>query len=276
MELNISVRRVQQVLQAAPYLRCRKMKAVPWMTERQFADQFDWVKNHISWNSECRNVIFSDENRSNLDGPDGLMYYWHDLRKRKLDINRRAFGGGSVMVCGAIFANGKSQLAIIEGNRTAESCIRSLEDFLLPLIPEGRRGTIVDQQDNVTIHTEHLTKCGYCIKTSRRLIGLLIVLIWTPIDNVGGLLARRVYANGRVFSTIDELRSCILTEWQKFRDWDNPKPYDEYAPAMFSQSWIIKVNVFDQQVVVPVFFWLRGAKSISHPKSILYEIIWLY
>ena len=64
MELNISVRRVQQVLQAAPYLRYRKMRAVPWMTERHFADRVDWVKNHISWNSEWRNVIFSDEKSS--------------------------------------------------------------------------------------------------------------------------------------------------------------------------------------------------------------------
>ena len=44
MELNISVRRVQQVLQAAPYLRYRKMRAVPWMTERHFANRVDWVK----------------------------------------------------------------------------------------------------------------------------------------------------------------------------------------------------------------------------------------
>ena len=35
-----------------------------------------------------------------------------------------------------------------------------------------------------------------------------------PIVNVWGLLAWRVYANGRVFSTIDELKSSILIEWQ--------------------------------------------------------------
>ena len=62
------------------------------------------------------------------------------------------------MVWGAIFANGKSQLAILEGNQTAESYIRTLNDFLVPLIPEGRRGTIVYQQDNATIHKAHLTK----------------------------------------------------------------------------------------------------------------------
>ena len=74
----------------------------------------------------------------NLDGPDGL-----DLRKRKLNIGCRAFGGGSVMVWSANFTNEKSQWASLEGDQTAELYIRALNDILLPLIPEGRRGTIV-------------------------------------------------------------------------------------------------------------------------------------
>ena len=34
----------------------------------------------------------------NLDGPDGLAYYWHDLRMEELTFSRRQQGGGSVMV----------------------------------------------------------------------------------------------------------------------------------------------------------------------------------
>ena len=61
MVLNISVGRVQQVLQAAPDLWYRKMRAVPWMTERHFADRVDAVKHHISWNYEWRNATFRGE-----------------------------------------------------------------------------------------------------------------------------------------------------------------------------------------------------------------------
>ena len=100
------------------------MRAVTWMNERDFRDRVDWVKNHINWDSEWRNVIFSDEKKFNLDVPDRLMYYWHDLRKRKLNISRRAFGGGSVMIWGAIFANGNHNWQFSEGNQTAESYIR--------------------------------------------------------------------------------------------------------------------------------------------------------
>ena len=105
------------------------------------------------------------------------MYYWHDLRKRELDISRRAFGGGSVMVWGAIFANGISQLAILEVNQTVESYIRTLNDFLLPLTLEGRRGNIFPNKTMPLYIKPISLECGYCIKASRPLIGLLKVLI---------------------------------------------------------------------------------------------------
>ena len=57
-------------------------------------------------------------------------------------------------------------------------------------------------------------KCGYCIKNIKIIDWPAHSYDLNPIENVWDLLARRVYANGRVFSIIDELRSCILTEWQ--------------------------------------------------------------
>ena len=150
----------------------------------------------------------------NLDGSDGFMHYWHDLIKRKLNISCWAVSGGSAMVWGAIFANGKSQLAILEGIQTAELYIRTLKELLLPLIPEGRRGTIVYQQDNATIHEANLTKMWLLHQNIKTVDWPAHSPDLNTIENVWGLLARRVYANGRVLSTIDELRSCILTEWQ--------------------------------------------------------------
>uniref|UniRef100_A0A7I4YN82 HTH_Tnp_Tc3_2 domain-containing protein n=1 Tax=Haemonchus contortus TaxID=6289 RepID=A0A7I4YN82_HAECO len=47
----------------------------------------DWAK-----------VVFSDEKKFNLDGPDGNKYYWRDLRREPVYFSRRTFGGGSLMV----------------------------------------------------------------------------------------------------------------------------------------------------------------------------------
>jgi len=52
-------------------------------------------------------VIFSDEKKFNLDGPDGYNGYWRDLRKEPRYFSKRNFGGGSVMVWAAFTHYGK-------------------------------------------------------------------------------------------------------------------------------------------------------------------------
>lgn len=213
MELKISVRRVQQLLHDAPNLRYGRMRKVPWMTESHVKERIQWAKDHMMWTSEWKMVIFSDEKKFNLDGPDGLMCCWHDVRRKKYEYRRRSFGGGSVMVWGAIHAGGKSRLAVLEGKQNAESYIRTLGSFLLPMLPTDCPNSMIFQQDNAAVHTAHLTKM-WLLYTN------INIMDWpahspdlNPIENVWGLLARRVYADGRTFETTSQLKSTILTEW---------------------------------------------------------------
>ena len=52
----------------------------------------------MSWESEYEKVIFSDEKKFNLDGPDGFSYYWHDLNKEAETFSKWQKDGGSLMV----------------------------------------------------------------------------------------------------------------------------------------------------------------------------------
>ena len=77
-------------------------------------------------------IIFSDENKWNLDGPDGLQHYWRDMRVSIRQANRRQMGGGSVMVWGGLSGVGKTELAILVGNQKSEDYIYTISEYLLP------------------------------------------------------------------------------------------------------------------------------------------------
>lgn len=64
----------------------------------------------MHWKEEWTSVIFSDEKKFNLDGPDGLQFDWHDLAKSKQVAMTRNFGGGTVMVWAAFGFNGKTPI----------------------------------------------------------------------------------------------------------------------------------------------------------------------
>ena len=68
----------------------------------------------MTWNSEWHKVIFSDEKKWNLDGPDDFPCYWHDLRKESLYYCKQRAGGGSVMIWACFGWNYKSSLAFID------------------------------------------------------------------------------------------------------------------------------------------------------------------
>lgn len=90
-------------------------------------------------------MIFSDEKKFNLDGPDGFAHYWHDLRKEKRYFASQNFGGGSLMVWGAFSGMGKLELAFISCRMASQDYIKVLNDHLLPFRQRFRRVKFIFQ-----------------------------------------------------------------------------------------------------------------------------------
>ena len=101
LEVSVSNRRIRQILNSSEKVKWTKRQKKPRLLNRHKVARLQFAKDHISWTNEWQKVIFSEEKKFNLDGPDGFQYYWQDLAKDKQVRMSRNFGGGSVMVWGA-------------------------------------------------------------------------------------------------------------------------------------------------------------------------------
>jgi len=156
---RVPKRRIQQILSSADHLQYRKYKIAPPLTAQHIAKRLEWARERHAWTpGQWSQVIFSDEKKWNLDGPDGFSFYWHDLRKSERFLSRRQNGGGGVMVWGAFCESGFSKLAFLSGNQDAVKYTRTLNDYLLPFAREKFSETWLFQQDNASIHTAHITR----------------------------------------------------------------------------------------------------------------------
>lgn len=158
-------------------------------------------------------TIFSDEKKFNLDGPDGFNGYWRDLRKDEQYFSTRNFGGGSCMTWIGFSASGKLEIAFTSSKMNSRDYITVLETCLLPFMRRFRRKKFTFQQDNAAIHTSKETK--QWMKDHK-----IDLLDWparspdlNPVENLWGIMVRRIYAEGRQYAAVNELKSAISEAW---------------------------------------------------------------
>jgi transposase len=117
LQLPVSSRTIRNELSREPTLQFKKKKRTPMLKKHHQEHRLQWAREKVTWSHEWEDVVFSDEKKFNLDGPDGFQYYWHDLRTEEQYFSKRQSGGASVMVWGAFSSKGKSSLAILNGNQ---------------------------------------------------------------------------------------------------------------------------------------------------------------
>ncbi|DAZ95463.1 TPA: hypothetical protein N0F65_002148 [Lagenidium giganteum] len=79
----------------------------------------------------------------NLNGPDGLQYHWHDVRKEKQSLFSRQQGGGDVISAAEKIAVGYTKI---------------LQDYLFPFAHQYHGESFAFQQDGASYHQAHYTK----------------------------------------------------------------------------------------------------------------------
>lgn len=210
----VGVRRVRQILKASKHLVYTKMKRKPMLSPSNIKGRLEFADKHIHWTNQWQNIIFSDEKKFNLDGPDGFAYYWHDLRTEKKVFSKRQSGGGSVMVWGAIGYLQSMPLLFIDTRMNAEQYQAMIGPQIDQYAVECAGPDWKFQQNNAPIHVARSTLTYF------EEYGMDLFDGWPAkspdmniIENVWSILAREVYKDGRQFNNKTELKEAIELAW---------------------------------------------------------------
>jgi transposase len=218
LHLNVSHVTVWRTMKSSEHLEWRKLHKRPRLSKEHKAQRLDFAEQCVTSSTPWNSVIFSDEKRFNLDGPDGCTMYWHDLRFEERSFFTRQGGGKSVIIWCAISQLHRSPIVVIDGTLDSKKYVNILKAHLLPFVNRlsvetGQEATF--QQDNAPVHNSEATTDWLNSKG-------ITYLDWppyspdlNPIENVFGLLAKAVYAGNRQFDTVQQLTERIELCWDE-------------------------------------------------------------
>ncbi len=192
-------------------------------------------RDHMTWERRWRAVVFTDEKKFNLDGPDGFKNYWHVLGSQYEHFSKRQGGGKSVMVWGGFAYGGKLPLRKCVGTMNAVKYQDLLGSLNLrdeaPIIAGEQ---FIWQQDNAPCHSvsfsyiilDVLLKFYFTLQAHSTRNWLrernIDVMDWpslspdlNPIENYWAVLKSILYANGKQYSNNNELWAAVLASFRK-------------------------------------------------------------
>lgn len=135
--VNVSERTVRRRLAEANLTACRPA-AGPELSRQHRVARLQFAREHQNWNdADWNRVLFTDESRFSLRGPDGRGRVWRRPGERYAPCTfseRVSFHGGSVMVWAGISTEARTDLYVIpRGSLTAERYIEEiLQDYVVP------------------------------------------------------------------------------------------------------------------------------------------------
>uniref|UniRef100_H3G5W4 Tc1-like transposase DDE domain-containing protein n=1 Tax=Phytophthora ramorum TaxID=164328 RepID=H3G5W4_PHYRM len=120
---------------------------------------------------------------------------------------RRQAGGGSVMVWAGFNSRGSDSYGEAELGFT-------VSEYLLPFAHLNYGIDFIFQQDNASIHASKRTKEFFSEQDIRLLDWPSKSPDLNPIENLWSIMSRRVYANGRQFDSVPQLKAALFAAWE--------------------------------------------------------------
>jgi len=152
-------------------------------------------------------IIWTDEKRFSLDGPDGWAYYWWEQgRSIPEDLFKvDSFGKRGIMVHLAMSVRGVLSVERLQCPVTGGSYAGFLEETLLPRVRSYHGDDFVFQQDNASPHTARVTRDLLEEEHVEQLSWPAFPPDLNPVENLWGLISREVYTAGVHYENEDML-----------------------------------------------------------------------
>lgn len=198
--------------------KIRAFRPAPELLLRHRRARLHFARKYQDWTVEqWRQVLFTDESRVSLRGPDGRVGVYRRANERFAQCtitNTVGYQGGSIMVWGGISYEARTDLVVIDnGSLTAQ---RYLEDILEPHVMPF--GPFIDEgftlmHDNACPHvarivTEYLDTVGI-----QRLPWPACSPDLNPIEHLWDNLKQRIGRRVPVPATLQELKIAAVEEW---------------------------------------------------------------
>lgn len=196
--------------------KVKKAQRRPPLNQRNKDRRLAWCKKYMKL--DFGTVIWTDEMRATLDGPDGWARGWiaegFDVPSRF----RRQQGGGGVMIWAGIIKNELiGPFRVAEGVKmNSVNYCQFLEEHLLKWLKKktaAQRKKMMFMHDNAPSHASKFTSAWLASKGFKE----DTIMEWPPsspdlncIENLWSILKRRVYENGVQFSSQHKLWEAIV------------------------------------------------------------------
>ena len=204
--------------------RCRVMrklgvvkKAVitPPLNKKHKEKRVAWAETYLK--TDFSKVIFTDECRATLDGPDGWAHGWVVRGQKTPSRIRRQQGGGGVMFWAAIVDKDIiGPFRVPDGVKIDSSGYCDLlQRCFIPWWKRKAaktRKSLIFMHDNAPAHASKFTQEWL----SKQGIKEQNLMVWppcspdlNPIENVWSVIKQEIYKGGKQFSSKDELWKAI-------------------------------------------------------------------
>lgn len=187
----------------------KKIKTEPILNQTHQDERLTFAQMYKPWSEEdWRKVIFHDERKFNLDGPDGFTSYFHDMRNYEGRMSKRP-RGGSVYIWFAVTFSGLVRFEVSTTKFKPDQFSQFLREEKEKLMERFQNQSFVIQQTNATYNCNTL-------EIQQTMNNVCSVQRWPEhahdiniVEHIWSWLIRYIYDSGRQFNRKDELITTI-------------------------------------------------------------------